>query len=168
MGKTSSPCDMSFYGLEWKGIWANQKMYIYRLYNKTNYRPVNILTVTSKNYVKILSQQLSAYFENIFDKYLYAFRKGKGFETVLLRLLEDWRAALDNNEYVAAVLMDLSKAFDCLTHKILLSKLSAYGLFDEAVLYLKSYLPDRKQRIKLNNNVSSWSEIRKEFSRVQF
>ena len=68
---------------------------------------------------------------------------------------------MDNNEYVAAVLMDLTKAFDCLPHKILLSKLSAYGLSDEAVLLLKSYLSDRKQRIKLNNIVSSWSEIKK-------
>ena len=87
--------------------------------DKTNYRPVSILTVTSKIYEKILSQQLSAYFENIFDKYLCAFRKGQGCQRVLLRLLEDWRAALDNNEYVAAVLMDLSTAFDCLPHKIL-------------------------------------------------
>ena len=64
--------------------------------DKTNYRPVSILTVTSKIYEKILSQQLSAYFENIFDKYLCAFRKGQGCMTVSLRLLEDWRAALDN------------------------------------------------------------------------
>ena len=63
--------------------------------DKTNYRPVSILTVTSKIYEKILSQQLSAYFENIFDKYLCAFRKGQGCQTVLLRLLEDWRAALE-------------------------------------------------------------------------
>ena len=94
---------------------------------------------------KNLSQQLNAYFENNFDKYLCAFRKGHGCQTVLLRLLGDWRASLDNNEYVTAVLMDLSKAFDCLPHKILLSKLSAYGLSDEAVLLLKSYLSDRKQ-----------------------
>ena len=66
-----------------------------------------------------------------------------------------------NNEYVAAILIDLSKSFDCLPHKILLSKLSAYGLSDEAVLLLKSYLSDRKQRIKLKNSVSSWSEIKK-------
>ena len=49
--------------------------------DKTNYRPVSILTVTSKIYEKILSQQLSAYFENIFDKYLCAFRKGQGCQT---------------------------------------------------------------------------------------
>ena len=68
---------------------------------------------------------------------------------------------MDNTEYVVAVLIDLSKAFDCLPQKILLSKLSAYGLSDEAVLLLKSYLSDRKQRIELNNIVSSWSEIKK-------
>ena len=38
MGKTSSPCDMLFYGLEWIGIWANQKMSIYRLYNTIKYQ----------------------------------------------------------------------------------------------------------------------------------
>ena len=68
---------------------------------------------------------------------------------------------MDINEYAAAVLMDLSKAFDCLPHKILLYKLSANGLSDEAVLLLKKYLSDRKQRFKLNNIVSSWSEIKK-------
>ena len=74
--------------------------------DKTNYRPVSILTVTSK-----------------FMKRFYH----SNLVLILKTFLKDWRAALDNNEYVAAVLMDLSKAFDCLPHKILLSKLSAYG-----------------------------------------
>ena len=64
---------------------------------------------------------MSQYFEDIFDRYLCAFRKGQGCQTTLLRLIEDSKQALDENEYVAAVLMDPSKAFDCLLHDILLS-----------------------------------------------
>ena len=59
------------------------------------------------------------------------------------------------------VLMDLSKAFDCLPHDILLSKLSAYGLCNESVNLLKSYLSGRTQQVKLNGIVSSWSAIKK-------
>ena len=57
--------------------------------------------------------------------------------------------------------MDLSKGFDCLPRNILLSKLSAYGLSENAVLLLKSYLSDRKQQIKISNVVSSWAKINK-------
>ena len=123
--------------------------------DKTNFRPNSVLSTTSKLYENILSEQLSLYFDDIFDQYLCAFRKGHGCQTTLLRLLEDWRGALDRHEYVAAVLIDLSKAFDCLPHDILLSKLSAYGLRNESMQLLNSYLSGRKQQIKLNNIVSS-------------
>ena len=96
-----------------------------------------------------------------FDNFLCAFRKGHGCQTTLLRLLEDWKQALDNNEYVAAILMDLSKAFDCLPHDILLSKLSAYGLSESAVSLMKSYLSDRTQQIRISSVVSSWAKINK-------
>ena len=68
---------------------------------------------------------------------------------------------MEKNHYVAAVLMDLSKAFDCLPHDILLCKLSAYGLADGAVQLMKSYLSNRKQRIKIGTIFSSWTEIHK-------
>ena len=93
--------------------------------DKTNFRSVNVLTAMSKLYENTISEQLSLYFENVFVQNLCAFRKGHACQTTLLRLLEDWKGALDKNEYVAAVLMDLSKPFDCLPHDILLSKLSA-------------------------------------------
>ena len=59
------------------------------------------------------------------------------------------------------VLMDLSKAFDCLPHNILLNKLSAYGVFPHSVALLKSYLSSRKQQIKVNNVLSGWADIHK-------
>ena len=127
----------------------------------SNYRPVSLLPIPSKIFAKIISSQLSEYFDKIFDDFLCAFRKGHGYQTLILRLLEDWKYALDNNEYVAAILMDLSKAFDCLSYNILLCKLSSYGLTENTTKLMGSYLSDRKQQIKLGNVVSSWAENKK-------
>jgi hypothetical protein len=80
-----------------------------------------------------------------------------GCQTTLRRLLEDWRNALEKNQYVAAVLRDLSKTFDCLPHAILLDKLSAYGTSTDSVSLLESYFSNRKQQIKINSILSSWS-----------
>ena len=66
---------------------------------------------------------------------------------------------MEKSHYVVAVLMDLCKAFDCLPHDILLCKLSAYGLADGAVQLMKSYLSNRKQRIKIGTIFSSRTEI---------
>ena len=126
---------------------------------KTNYRPVSVLPIPSKIFEKVLFEQLSCYFDEIFNNFLCAFRKGYGCQTTLLRLLEDWRQALDNKEYTAAILMDLSKAFDCLPHEILLSKLTEYGLSEPATDLLQSYLSNRKQQIKIGSIVSSWADI---------
>ncbi|KAK3099036.1 hypothetical protein FSP39_025464 [Pinctada imbricata] len=101
--------------------------------DKTNYRPVSVLPIMSKIFEKALSSQLSEFFEPIFNKFLCAFRKGYGCQTTLLRLIEDWKMALDQNMYVAAILMDLLKAFDCLPHNVLLRKLEAYGLSGDSL-----------------------------------
>ena len=126
-----------------------------------NYRPVSILPIISKVFEKVLSEQLSEYFDNIFHNFLCAFRKGHGCQTTLLRLLEDWKSALDKNYFVAAILMDLSKAFDCLPHDILLCKLTAYGLSTKSVTLLGNYLSNRKQQIRLEGVVSEWADISK-------
>ena len=68
-----------------------------------------------------MHDQLSEHLNSSFNPFLAAFRKGFGCQSTLLRLLEDWRKALDNNECVAAILMDLSKAFDCLPHGLLIA-----------------------------------------------
>ena len=76
-----------------------------------------------------------------------------------MRLLEDWRKALDKNECVAAIMMDLSKAFDWLPHGLLIVKLKAYGLSEGAVKLLDSYLSDRSQQIRLGPHTSSWEKL---------
>ena len=90
--------------------------------DKSNYRPVSILPFTSKNFERAIYDQLSVYFNDIFHPSLSAFRSGYGCQAALLKIVKDWKEALDNNKYVAAILMDLSKAFDCFPHNLLIEK----------------------------------------------
>ena len=68
---------------------------------------------------------------------------------------------MDNRQYVAAIMMDLSRAFDCLPHGLLLGKLRAYGLSVKACALVSSYLSDRKQTVKLGSYYSECSIITK-------
>jgi hypothetical protein len=88
-------------------------------------------------------------------------RPGYGCNTALLIVNEDWKKAVDNNLYVAAVLMDLSKAFDCLPHDLLLLKLKAYSLPENALNLIDDYLSNRKQCVKVGTYFSTWQNIYK-------
>ena len=78
-----------------------------------------------------------------------------------MRIIEDWKQALDYEKYVAAILMDLSKAFDCLPHGLLLLKLKYYGLSENALKLMESYLSNRKQCVKLAGFKSDYQYILK-------
>ena len=70
---------------------------------------------------------------------------------------------LDNKGYTGAILMDLSKAFDTVNYKItnywLIAKLNVYGLSNEVIKLILSYLRNRKQRVKVNTTFSSWVDL---------
>ena len=127
--------------------------------SKENYRPVSILSSTSKIFEKMIYEDVSHYMDNKLSPYLCGFRKGYSTQHCLIVMLEKWKKALDKKNVAGALLTDLSKAFDCLNHELLIAKLDAYG-FDHASLYLiLSYLTGRKQRTKVNNSYSDWSQI---------
>jgi hypothetical protein len=119
-----------------------------------NDRPVSVLPAISKIFENSLEIQLVKYFYEIFNPFLAIFRSGFGCQSTHLRVIEDWKKALDKNEYLAAILMDLSKAFDCLPHDLLLIQLKAYGLSQSALEMLSSYLTKRKQCVKICQNTS--------------
>ena len=127
--------------------------------DKENYRPVTILPIISKVYESAMHNQLPEFFDNVFHPYSAAFRKGFGCQSTLLRFLEDWRKALNNHQFAAAILMDLSKAFDCLLDDLLIEKLRTYGLASDAVSLLSSYLSDKVQQVRLGSHTSTWEKI---------
>ncbi len=127
--------------------------------NKNNYRPISILPILSKIYESILNDQLARYCEDIMSNFLSAFRKRYSCQTILLKMIEDWKLALDNKDNIAAIFVDMSKAFDMISHEKLLKKLKCYNLSDNSLKLIKSYLNNRYQRVKIGNEVSDWRQI---------
>ena len=98
---------------------------------------------------------MSEYFEPILSKYQCGFWKAFSLQHCLLAMLEKWKLAVDNKKTFGALLTDLSKAFDCLPHDLLVAKLNAYGFSLPALRLVLSYLLNRKQRTKINSKFSS-------------
>ena len=95
--------------------------------------------------------------------------KGYGCQTTLLKIIEDWKKALDQNKFVAAILMDLFKAFDCLPHDLLLLKLKSYCVAPSSLNLLESYLNNRKQCVKVGTHSSNWKTVFKgDTARINF
>ena len=97
-------------------------------------------------------------FRNIPSELLYGFRKAHSTQHALLRLIQK-QAEPDSGGYVGTILMDLSNAYDCLSHDLLIAKLEAYGLDVGSLNFLLDYLSFRKHRTKVGSSSSKWSEI---------
>ena len=69
-------------------------------------------------------------------------------------------ASLDKGEYVGVVFMDLSKAFDIISHDLLLAKLKAYGFSHNVLAFMINYLKNRSHRANINSNFSTWEEVK--------
>ena len=134
--------------------------------DKSNYRPISILLKLSKVYQRIMQNCIYPYLNKIFSKYQRGFPKGFNVQYCLLEMIEKWGKPLDSGGQAAAVLTDLSKAFDCTDHEFPIAKLNAYRFNNSSlafislpVLVLNSYLSGRKQRTKINSSFSYWAEI---------
>ena len=123
---------------------------------RNNYRPVSILPCISKLFERTYYDQMYEHMKYILSIWLAAYRKNYGCQHVLVRFLEDMKMALDKKEHFGALLSDLSKAFDCLSHPLLLCKLHAYGFSENSCQLIFSYLSDRQQRVKIGSSRSEW------------
>ena len=126
-----------------------------------NYRPVSLTSVVCKVFEKIIRDHIMKYCvsHDLFTNRQYGFIKGRSTVMQLLKVLDDWTELLETGGQIDVVYTDLEKAFDKVHHKILLQKLKNFK-FDDAVLaWIEDFLAHRKQRVKIGECVSDWSEV---------
>ena len=121
-----------------------------------NYRPISLLPNIRKLYERAMHSRVYDYFEkfNLLYESQFGFRKKHSTNHAILSIVEDIHHNLDNNNLVCGVFIDLEKAFDTVNHDILIKKLDFYGIRGISNKWFKSYLSNRKQRVKYKNTLS--------------
>ena len=127
-------------------------------FDERNYRPITLLSVVDKVYESMMSTQVNNHYDCMLDPSLSAYRKKHSCETTLLRLTEDWKLAVDCDQFIGILSTDMSKAFDSLHPSLMLNKLKAYGFSEEALNLMRSYFTNRRNRVKLSGVYSNWKE----------
>jgi len=119
-----------------------------------NYRPISLLTAFSKVFERIIYERLLQHTEtnNILTDVQFGFRTFSSTDKASYKLIDGILDALNNKMMVGGIFCDLQKAFDCVNHSILLTKLKFYGITGTTHKLIKSYLEGRYQRVVLNNN----------------
>ena len=134
---------------------ANDKLLL------TNYRPIALLPSISKIFEYILLEQLTNHFrDKLLSPQQYSFRAKHSMELAALNLVDHLTYKLDNGIIPINIYIDLSKAFDILIHRMLLDKLSYYGINGVAKNLLQSYLSHRHQIVDFNGSTSDTLEIK--------
>lgn len=129
--------------------------------NPSNYRPISLLPTISKVIERLVKRRLTTFLErhNIINEHQYGFQAKKNTTDAMFDFLSKVFHAMNDREACAAVFCDLSKAFDCVSHEVLLGKLYKYGFRGKVLMWLESYLGDRVQSVNLNGVSSKKQKI---------
>ena len=122
----------------------------------SNYRPVSLTSVVCKIFEKIIKNKLSNHLieQNLLSPHQFGFIPGRNTNTQQLVSIKEWQKNLDDSIPTDVVYLDFRKAFDTVPHKKLLYKLSKYGIKGSLLTWIKDFLFNRTQYVKINNSKS--------------
>lgn len=126
-----------------------------------NYRPISILSQIDKVFETIIYDQINSFLEehNIMDNLQYGFRAGRGCQDAVCKILNHISKLNDTGMSVIVISLDISKAFDSVSHQILLRKMHFLGFRGPSFELMESFLKDRRQIVKVNNVTSEEGNV---------
>ena len=139
--------------------------------NLKNYRPVSNFSFISKVLERIVYFQFLNYItaNKLIDKFQSAYKPGHSTETALIRVVNDMSNAMDNGILSLLTLLDLSAVFDTIDHSILLESLqTSFGIDGLPLKWVKSYLSNKHQKVKLITTFLMYFQFCVAFLWVQF
>ena len=126
-----------------------------------NYCPISLLPVLSKVFEKVLHKRITTFVKkhSVLSSTQYGFRANYSPEHAVLDVVSTCYNNISNKQYNGLIMLNLKKAFDSVTHTILLRKLDHYGIRGSAHKLLSSYLCNRQQYVNINNVNSDTQSI---------
>ena len=112
-----------------------------------------MLLLISETFEQKIHDQLSEYLEKDLNSIQCRSRKAHSTQHALFKLLQSWQEELDKGGLVGTVLIDLSKAYDCVLHELLIAKLEINVVCKAALNLISNYISHRKQRTKIGVSV---------------
>ena len=126
-----------------------------------NYRPVSLLPICGKVFERLIYNSLSEYFiqNDLISPYQSGFKPGDSCTNQLISITHEIYQSFDDGFQVRGVFLDISKAFDKVWHDGLIYKLKQNGVAGDLLDTLNNFLKERKQRVVLNGQYSTWANV---------
>ena len=123
----------------------------------SNFRPISLLSITSKLLEKIIHLRITKYLETSYPvaPNQWGFMPGRSTTHALLSAVQDWLDEMEKGHEIATIFFDLTKAFDSVPHRQLITKLEAIGLNEHLISWITDYLTNRHQSVVLNGETST-------------